>query len=177
MISMRSGFTLVEMMVVISIIGLFASIVIASLNNVREAAKVSVAQAELRSIAEGSLRLQLDTNLAPGGFPSAQCSDATNAADMGNGIDVNDPNTGLLSGNPTKYPNWNGPYIQTINDPWDRPYVIDSWYHCVTGEVAEEAGHCMANGDWYRVIYSRGPNGSWYNGYDSDNVAYVVCKH
>ena len=168
------GYTLIELMVVVSIIGVLAAVVIASLNDARGSAKVAAAQVELKSIAEGSLRLQLDTSRAPGGFPSSVCSGSTQRSD-GNGIDVNDINAGLVQPNVAKYPAWNGPYIQAVNDPWGRPYVLDSHYRCTAGETAVQSGQCDA-GQWYRVIYSRGENGSPYQSYDADNVAYVICK-
>ncbi len=53
-----SGFTLIELMVVISIIGLISSIALASLQQAREKAKIARAKAELHQILEAIIHSQ-----------------------------------------------------------------------------------------------------------------------
>ncbi len=50
----NKGFTLIELLVVIAIIGILSSVVLASLNNARQDARVASAQSSLKSIQAGA---------------------------------------------------------------------------------------------------------------------------
>jgi prepilin-type N-terminal cleavage/methylation domain-containing protein/prepilin-type processing-associated H-X9-DG protein len=60
--SLQSGFTLVELLVVISIIALLVSILLPSLNRAREAAKTVVCKAHMRQVGLASLMYSTDNN-------------------------------------------------------------------------------------------------------------------
>lgn len=99
------GFTLIEIMMVVIIIGALAAMVIPRLTGRSEQAKTAIARADIESHLATALKLyELDN----GNFPTT--------------------NQGLeaLLKKPTTdpaVPNWNGPYLEKKPiDPWGRPY-------------------------------------------------------
>ena len=71
----KRGFTLIELMVVIAIIGLLSSTVFATLNSAREKAKVAKAKAELKILYKALLKYNIDNNSWP---PNCNNMDALN---------------------------------------------------------------------------------------------------
>lgn len=104
----QDGFTLIELMVVILIIGLLATIVVQNLRSATDKAKRVKAQADISQIKSALDRYYLDA----GSYPSSdQGLSALIAAPTGG----NDPK------------DWGGPYIERIPaDPWGHPYVYQS---------------------------------------------------
>ena len=102
----RSGFTLLELVVVIIVLGLLAGIVAPQIINRLSEAKSTTAktQIELLSVALDGYRLD------NGSYPTT------------------DQGLGALRERPTRAPvpaNWRGPYLRKAVplDPWGRPYV------------------------------------------------------
>ena len=106
----QDGFTLIEIMVVILILGLLATIVVQSLRGATDKAKRVKAQADIAEIKTGLDRYYLDT----GSYPSS---------DQGLSALVSGPAAG---GNvPANYES--GGYLQSIpKDPWGNPYYYQS---------------------------------------------------
>jgi general secretion pathway protein G len=104
----QDGFTLIELMVVILIIGLLATIVVQNLRSATDKAKRVKAQADISQIKSALDRYYLDAGSYPTteqGLPALMAAPSTG----------NDP------------PNWGGPYIERIPaDPWGHPYVYQS---------------------------------------------------
>ena len=105
----RSGFTLIEIMLVVIIIGALSAMIIPRLSGRSEQAKIAVARADIEAHLSTALKLyELDN----GHFPTTA--------------------QGLMSLRiqPATQPipkNWNGPYIEKDPlDPWDRLYVYAS---------------------------------------------------
>ena len=105
----RFGFTLVEIMLVVIIIGALAAMIIPRLAGRGEEAKVKVAKADIDANLATALRLyELDN----GSYPTTE---------QGLAALLVKPNTNPLP------ENWNGPYVEKDPiDPWGRPYIYVS---------------------------------------------------
>jgi general secretion pathway protein G len=97
------GFTLLELLVVIVIIGLLAGYVAPRYFSQVGKSEVQVAKAQLDAIEKALDQYRLDTRH----LPSTE-----------QGLSV-------LVARPANEPNWNGPYLKKVApaDPWGRPYV------------------------------------------------------
>src|ERR1700757_2445202 len=104
----EAGFTLIELMVVILIIGLLATIVVQNLRSATDRAKRVKAQADLAQIKSALDRYYLDN----GSYPTT---------DQGLAGLISAPS----SGNTPK--DWGGPYIEKVPpDPWGNSYFYQS---------------------------------------------------
>jgi general secretion pathway protein G len=99
----RSGVTLIEMLVVVTIIALFAALVAPKMLGRADAARVTAARAQINAFGTALGAYKLDTST----FPTTEQGLAA------------------LRVRPANMPLWNGPYLpQDIPlDPWQRPYV------------------------------------------------------
>jgi general secretion pathway protein G len=97
------GFTLLELLVVIVIIGLLAGYVAPRYFGQVGKSEVQVARAQIDSLEKALDQYRLDTRH----FPSAE-----------QGLDA-------LNSKPANETNWSGPYLKKAvpSDPWGRPYV------------------------------------------------------
>lgn len=103
----RAGFTLVEMLVVLAIIGLLAGLVAPRVFNQLAEAKVRTAHIQIESL-KNSLDLFFLDN---GRYPN------------------NSEGLGALLTRPANAANWNGPYVKGSGvplDPWNNPYSYRS---------------------------------------------------
>jgi general secretion pathway protein G len=99
----QAGVTLIEMMVVVTIIALFAALVLPKMMHQADRAKITSAHAQFYAFSTALGSYKLDT----GTFPTTE--------------------QGLLAlrDKPESVENWQGPYLQKEieNDPWGHPYV------------------------------------------------------
>ena len=176
--SKQRGFTLIEILVVIAIIGVLATIILAAVGSAREKAAYAKARSELRQI-NLAMRLLYDDT----GFYPSNLADQTNICydpPGANEIAADNANAGIVA-NGRGWAGWNGPYMNVpIEDPWGRSYYFDSDYDCSAGPVGCE-GH-EAGGQNDSVIVSCGPNdgGGGSGGsceYDADNIVFYFCEH
>jgi general secretion pathway protein G len=105
----KAGFTLVEIMLVVIIIGALAAMIIPRLSGRAEEAKVKVAKSDINANLATALKLyELDN----GSYPTTE---------QGLSALRVKPNTSPLP------QNWNGPYVERDPlDPWGRPYIYVS---------------------------------------------------
>ena len=97
------GFTLIEMLVVLTIIGVLAALIVPNVINRAEEAKVTAARTDISNLMQQLKLYKLDNQR----FPSAE---------QGLEALVRKPTAGSIP------PNWK-PYIDKLpNDPWGRPY-------------------------------------------------------
>jgi general secretion pathway protein G len=103
----QSGFTLIEILVVITIIALIMSLVGPRVLNYLGESKVKAAKIQIQSFGSSLDLFNLDT----GRYPTTS-----------EGL------TALVQ-SPGSIPSWNGPYLKggvVPNDPWGKPYVYRS---------------------------------------------------
>lgn len=98
-----AGFTLLELLVVIVIIGLLAGYVAPRYFSQVGKSEVQVARAQIDAIEKALEQYRLDTRRLP----------------------TTEQGLTVLVSRPASEPNWNGPYLRKIapSDPWGRPYV------------------------------------------------------
>jgi general secretion pathway protein G len=105
-IEKKIGFTLIELMLVVIIIGALVAMVMPRLTGRGEQARVAAAKADIQANISTGLKLyELDN----GSFPSSE--EGLNA----------------LLNRPSSANNWNGPYLEKKPiDPWGREYKYKS---------------------------------------------------
>lgn len=158
-----SGFTVIELLTVMAIIGLLSALAIVAVNGAREKARIAKAQEDVRSIHKTIAMLEIDTGEWPdhkNAFED-ECGVSDNEI-CGDGCtySITDCESGITCDD-GYFLSWRGPYMENIPlDPWGNEYFFDTDY--TTG------GNCEA------VVGSYGPNGIGNNLYDADDVIFIV---
>ena len=149
------GYTIVEIMVVVIIIGVLATITTASITRIRKQTRLRVAQTELELIAAAVRQLAWDTGKWPTRLKRTDKEDEWEIWDLTTSY------AGILNNDKNLFKNWKGPYIANIpNDPWGTPYFFDPDYR--------------TNGIDCVVVGSLGPNRIGRNRYKEDNLFVVL---
>jgi len=98
----KGGFTLVEIMLVIVIIGILAAVAAPKLTGNTKKAMIAKAKAEMKGMKLAIELYEIDN----GAFP---------------------PSLEALMTSPGTAVNWNGPYMDKIpQDPWGKPYIYSA---------------------------------------------------
>ncbi len=98
------GFTLLELLVVLAIMGMLAAIIAPQVIGYLGKSRTKAAQVQIQYVMQGLELFRIDV----GRYPTQQEGLAA-----------------LVNPTPTA-PNWNGPYLKkesALNDPWGNPYI------------------------------------------------------
>ena len=147
----KNGFTVLEVIVVVSIIGLLAGLGVIATNKLIGKSRVHTAYSELQLLATAVSQLGWDTGKWPNG--------AWRDKEIGRNNEMRTLANSAIFEIPSgeNYNDWKGPYYEgSVTDPWGNPYFFDDDYRI--------------DGEDRVVIGSHGPNGSGINQYDSDNI-------
>lgn len=163
------GFTLIEILVVIAIIGVLSTLAVISMMRARALGKEAAAQADMSTIRIAITLLLEDTGKWPNGCDPDGASNPE--------VNINDAQAGIVS-QPTvgdqgdgcewtaeDVAAWDGPYIvDTLNDAWGNAFWFDPDYtgyaNCGSKATQNERA----------VVVSFGENGVGLNDYDCDDI-------
>jgi len=103
----ESGFTLMEMLVVLVVIGLIAAVAIPQITKLLGSAKSKSAQIQMETLSASLRYFEIDT----GAYPTSE-----------EGLEA-------LWSMADAQPGWNGPYLRQerqLRDPWNRDFLYQS---------------------------------------------------
>ncbi len=174
----NKGFTLVELLVVVAIIGILSTLTVGAVNIARRNAKTTKALHDVDQIYKAINLLENDTLIWPGHqaineiATSSQkiCSDGCT-------IGLASSTAGITSTDGT-YVAWAGPYMNVMPlDPWGNEYFFDTDYHLDnTTDEPCDGGFVPLNCYKAVVVGSYGPDGIGNTLYNGDDIIKIITK-
>lgn len=188
----KQGFSLMELLVVLGIIGLLSTLSMAIVGEARERSKISSAQHDIDQLYKAITMMANDTGQWPG-HQSADviCAGCNNNEICGPDINSNDCAAGGLddevsgitqNDTGTPYANWSGPYMLSMpEDPWGYEYFFDTDYAikntdgtpCDGGVVPVDCREAVVVGSYGPDRLGRPTNGT-AGAYGGDDVIKVI---
>lgn len=172
----NSGFTLVELLVMIAIIGVLSTLSVVAVNSARYKAKEAKALNDIDEIYKAITTMSNDTNEWPvhqeinaigSGSTNEICGDGCNNSLASTTAGITDTD-GSYSG-------WQGPYMKAIPiDAWGNEYFFDTDYQI---DINDEPCACGGGGCVNMVVVgSYGPDGVGNNQYTCDDIIKIILK-
>lgn len=168
-IYMKKGFTIVELLIVIVVIGILAAITVVAYTGVQERSKTAKVSTELAQLEKA---IRSATTLSGKTLVGLTAPLGTNSTGTGRNC-WNQPNGTDLSALAKTHGCWtdyfttldiistaSGTNVRNLVDPWGRPYYIDQ-------SEGEYADPCQAPD---RISIYRRPHVNGYQGYDTSYV-------
>jgi general secretion pathway protein G len=94
--SANAGFTLVEVLLVVAILGILAGVVVVSTRGRIPATQVNACRMSIEGLSTAVGVYEIDNGILPNSLDNL----VTKSSEM----------------------NWNGPYVKSLNDPWGNPF-------------------------------------------------------
>ena len=152
------GFTFVELMIVIAILGILSAIAIPSYIKYREKGIIAQATGDLKMIQRAVQDLGHDTGKWPTGNKAGEAKVMNDGDER---WDLSAP-AARLTADPTSWNGWQGPYLtDTFQDPWGMNYFFDEDFDLGGGRV--EA-----------VVGSFGPDKCCPMSYGDDDIIVII---
>ena len=171
----EKGFTLIEILIVIGIIGVLASVILGNVNTAREKGMTAKVKSELRNIRTAIALLADDTGKWPNGCPIGSSTNPEVALDDAQAGIKERPSAGDQGDGciwtASDVANWNGPYMDTPVDPWGNSYDFDPDYR--PGDNLDESLNCDETNNTVNdivAIVSYGEDGIGRNRYNCDDI-------
>lgn len=171
----KRGFTLVELLTVITIIGLLSTLAVAALNSAREKSKLAKAVHDIDQLSKAIEMLGNDSNVWPGHIEVGMATSTDGFEFCADGCthSIASTSAGITSNDGT-YENWQGPYMSNIGlDAWGNEYFFDPYYSVnIDGTPCDGGAGCS----YAAVVGSYGKNGIGLNLYDKDDIIKIIGK-
>lgn len=184
----NSGFTLIEILVVLAIIGLLSTLTMAAVNMARGKAKVAKALNDIDTLNTALEMLATDTGQWPGhqqvyvigtATPNNEYCGVDAATNDCASRTLGDDSAGLVSNDgTTPFTNWQGPYIKEAPlDAWGHEYFFDTDYQVDAAGLPTGCGGVGGPIDVV-VIGSYGPDGLGIPvaSYSCDDIIKIILQ-